>query len=783
MESNQNTKALVNLDWQKILEKLASFASSELAKSSLLNLNTFQTPELAQENMNTILSFQRILLQGIRPRMESLDLCEIWLQRIKKEAVLKTLELRDVRHFCIETLELKSALDLCPHDEFLQNLSSQLMDASRPLSAIDQIMTPDGEIRSDASETLFRLFRERQHQVQAVQNILDKLVHQHDLDPILQERYVTNREGRWVLPVKSGMQHHFEGIIHSSSQTKQTVFMEPKEIIPLNNRLRQIEVDIEEEIERLLEQLSIFLVSIVHDFEDSKKLLLKSDLMLAQANLSQILEAEPIVFSKERLHLKNLRHPGLVFGSQPVIPNDVELDLRNRILLLSGPNAGGKTVLLKAVGLAAQMARCGLTVCASEGSELPFFNHLYVAIGDAQSVDAQLSTFAAHLKILDQATTARGSEDLLLIDEICGSTDPEEGSALARSFIDTYSKIGVFGVITSHLSPLKTGWSDSSGVINGSLEYNSKSGLPTYQFLMGVPGQSLAIQTARRVGVKTEIIEKALLNLSPEAKKYQESLGQMESLKEELHSLKSEMERKIKEAQKEKSKYQELYQKLESEKDHLLNKAVRKAEKKIDELIDFSRVDQVFKRHEKLQSAKFELPQIVKAPAQGSRSSPKMESIEDFAKAFPPGSKVYLSSLGRDAVIQSQPNQRGEIQVLANSMLLTVPWTQLKPPESTQRPLTSGSSKSDSPKINSFDLDRSLDLRGLPLETALQRLEAHLDQAALHQEDRIKIVHGHGTESLKRGIRSYLSRSVYVKKWLSGTPETGGDGVTWVELL
>jgi DNA mismatch repair protein MutS2 len=567
---------LRNLDWSDILGRLESFATSEAARQNLRALSPLPSVELARSSVGQILEAQVVLQSGQRCFMESLDLFGLWFQRLTKEAVLKPLELKDVRHFCLEVVALKEILR--PHQSpWLKSLGERLMDATEPLSAIDQVMTPEGEIRTDASETLYKLYRERTNQIKSVQQILDRVVKQHEMEPVLQERYVTNREGRWVLPVKSGMRHQFEGIIHASSQTKQTVYMEPKEIIPVNNRLREIEVEIEEEIERLLTELSKYLKTQIKGFEISRDGLQEADVRFSQAQLAIQIQANPCEFSNDQIDLVNVRHPLLVLANTEVIPNSVHLNGSRRLLLLSGPNAGGKTVLLKAVGLAAQMARCGMPICADEGSLLPFFNEVHVSIGDAQSVDAQLSTFAAHLRVLNSATQVTGPSHLLLIDEICGSTDPEEGTALARSFIETYAQNRVLGVVTSHLGPLKLGWKADSGVVNGSLEYDASSGRPTYQFLMGVPGQSLAIQTAKRVGVDKSIVDRALNHLSPEMKKYQLGLDELEQMKGELRHLKEDMDSGLREANAEKSKLMSLSLKFDRDRDQMLELWVKRA--------------------------------------------------------------------------------------------------------------------------------------------------------------------------------------------------------------
>lgn len=771
---------LKNLDWPEILERLAGFATSQVAKEQLRQLRPLKNSGEALTSFQRIEEISVVLKAGRRPFMESLDLYPLWHQRLSKDAVLKPIELRDIRHFCLEAIALQEILREYS-TPWLKEIHVGLMEAGEPLSAIDQIMTSDGEIRTDASEKLYQLFNEKNQLGKQVQVILDKLVKQHQMEPILQDRYVTNREGRWVLPVKSGKQGQFEGIIHASSQTKQTVFMEPREIIPLNNRLRQVEVDIEEEVERLLVELSGYLSSLLKEFEATRSLMEEVDIRLAQAQLASHMNAAQCHFSKDEIHLRELRHPLLALNNVEVIPNSVHLTKQKRILLLSGPNAGGKTVLLKAVGLAAQMARCGLLIAASEESKIPFFESLFVAVGDSQSVDQHLSTFAAHLKILDQATKARGQEHLLLIDEICGSTDPDEGAALARGFIQAYAEQETFAVITSHLGPLKLGWSADSGVINGSLEYDNKAGTPTYQFLMGVPGQSLALKTARRVGVSPKIIDLALESLNPNVKQYHLGLQEVESMKAELLAVREELHRETKEARSQKSKYLALMQKFDRDKEKMLEQALRRAEKKIDTLIEHSKVDDVFKRFERLEKIKSDLPEVVKHSPK-TVSQVRIESIDDFMKAYPPGSKVFAPTIGRDAVIQGKPNAKGEVPILSNSMRLMVMWSALKPPNQAVNPTIEVLRRAGETST-SLDQDRLIDLRGFNVEDAIHELESQLDTASVRDESRIKIVHGHGTtDALKKGVRSYLSRSPYVKKWKAGNSDSGGDGITWVEL-
>lgn len=768
------------LDWVEVLRQIQKLATSGTAQLSIQRLQPFLNQESAATHQQKVFDATEVLSLGSRPFMESVDLFEPWHSRIKRKGVLKALEIKDVRTFCLEVVALQELLTKSTSSWARETLR-RLMPAEEPLSAIDQILTPRGEIRSDASETLFRLFREKENLARQIQSSLDRLVNDHQMQNYLQDKYVTTREGRWVLPVRSGSQHSIQGVIHGSSQTKQTVFMEPEVVIPINNRLRQVEVEIEDEIERLLEQLSNYLSTLSDAFSSTKALLVEADELLAKAQWTIMIEGKAIEYSADEIFLVDIKHPLLQAAGKNPVANTVHLKQEKSILLLSGPNAGGKTVLLKSIGLAAQMARCGLPICAGEGSRIPFFHKIAIGIGDSQSVGAELSTFAAHLNILEEASKLSGLSNLVLVDEICGSTDPEEGSALARAFIERFSTNNIFAIVTSHLGPLKTGWTEQDRVLNGSLEYDMKSGRPTYSFIQGIPGDSLALQTARRVGVTKAIIDRAVEFLSPSSKHRLAAMDQLDQIKADLHLLQDSLRKEQNKARFEKEKYEKLRQQMEKEKDEILAKTVKQAESRITEMISAAKVDQTFKRHTALQEIKNQLPEIVKSRP-GTPQATAITSSEEFGKRFPPGTKVFVPSLNQDGLIQSTPNSKGEILVLSNSIRLMVSWQELKPPVQMQNPTADLVRRSSSVSVSLQDADRTLDLRGVTVEEAISKLEMELDQAATSQEDRIKIIHGHGTEALKKAVRTYLSRSVYVKKWKAGSPEQGGDGVTWAEL-
>lgn len=767
---------LENLDWKEILRNITTFATSETAKELLAEMKPLATQDQALQQMKEIEEAQLILSLGLRPHLKSLDLYHIWFDRLNKQAVLKPIEFRDVRSFCLEIIALDEALKEAPATAWGQKILSQLLDAKRPHSAIEQILTPEGEIRTDASEKLYKLYREKQDKEREIRLTLDKLVKAHEMEPLLQDKYVTNREGRWVLPIRSGMRYGLEGIIHDVSHTKQTVFMEPQAVVQVNNALRQVEVEITEEVERLLKELSQYLSDLCPEFQRARTYMIECDQRLAQAQFAKLVAATIPEFSRDTIHLRNIKHPLLCLDlpNEQIVPNTVTLNKDGTILVLSGPNAGGKTVLLKSVGLAAQMARCGLPICASSGSQVPFFTTVMTAVGDAQSVEQHLSTFASHLKMLTRALELKGFDHLVLIDEICGSTDPEEGSALARSFIEAFAKNKIFAVITSHLGPLKSGW-ENSGVLTGSMDFDEKSSQPTYQLIMGLYGRSLAIKTAKKVGVPDYVVDRALNLIGPEAKEREDRLSELEQQRIELQKTHAQFQKLANEARDVKHRYSELVEKFKAHRDEWMKKSVEQAEKKIQSVFEEMRRDQM--KTKSVHDFKAMLPQIVKGPQKQA-----IESAEDFGRHYPPGSSVYVKTLNQDAVVQGTPNQKGEVPILSNSMRLFVHWTNLTTPKTAPNPTAQLARKSGIVSVSLQDQDREIDLRGQRVETALEVLESELDTAVRNKEERIKIIHGHGTEALKKAVRAYFARSVYVKKWKAGDPHSGGDGITWVEL-
>lgn len=763
------------LDWQELTQHLSKYCQSETAKKICLALSPLPGASQAENSMENIIHAQNTIAEQTVPHLHILDSLPRIMERLKIQGTLDIKDFVVVRTFLHSSTVLKNLLKT-QRNPWADIQFAKIGDFKNQIYMIDKVISPDGDINEDASPTLASLNEEKKKLTREVAFVLDRVIAKRHIENALQDRYVTTREGRLVLPIKSGNQHDIKGLIHDRSFTKQTVFMEPEEAVPINNRLRDLQLLIAEEIEKILQEMSLTLSRQLMALENARATLLECDVTFAKALLTKNLRGNKVDFSSDfNLSLKDMRHPLLSLQGVDVVPNTVALNKDLRVLLLSGPNAGGKTILLKTIGLCAQMARCGLPIPVSSPSTVPFFIHIDSVVGDLQSVDQNLSSFSSHMKRLTETLGFSGSDNLILIDEICGSTDPEEGSALARSFIEHFLEKNVFAVITSHLGPLKENWNKAAPLQHGSLEFDVKKNKPTYQLLIGIPGQSLALAVARRFGVPEFIIRRAEDFLSPDSKKKSQNLQEIEDLRSQILELKAKTQKDREIAEKDKLQYSELVKKFREQRDRWLEKAIQKAEKKIENLIEEARQNRL--KDKTIQDIKSDLPTIIKAQP----SSFRPQTLDEFKNTFKPGTPAFSSRLGRQVVIQSEPDNKGNVAVLADSMRVQIPWHTLSlQKEEEKKPATF--QRRPHQTVSSSESEPSLDLRGKRVDEALDIVEKWLDDCITQGHERLKVIHGFGTEQLKKSLRQYLSKSHYVSKWTAGDSQSEGDGITWIYL-
>lgn len=762
----ENNNHLQSIDWNSFTNYLASFCSSEIAANNIKNLTAFATQEQASKALDECFSALEVFENAWSLNFTSLDTYKTWHSRITKKAILDLVELKELRIFLHDCEAL-----LRPTNE-IKNLWTNkifelLLNPSTLLNQLERIIHPDGSIKSTASSHLSHLFAEKRELDQGIQNHLDKLVKDHKLEVYLQDKFVTTREGRWVVPIKNGMQGKFKGIIHDTSRSEQTVFMEPEAIVKTNNKVKEIEIEIQKEIKRILTQYSKQVYEELDNLETAYDILLESDCLFAKVKVTSKLNLKNFDFSEQDIQLNSLKNPILLLKGERVIANDLGMNQENRTVLLSGPNAGGKTVLLKSLGMAAQMARCGIPLAVSEDSKIPFFENIYISVGDSQDIKQGLSSFASHLRDLSAAYKASGFKDLVLVDEICGSTDPEEGSAIAKAFIERFYQQNVFCLVTSHFSALKSDWLQQGKLTQASMEFDETTGKASYHLLLGIAGDSHAWKVAKNNNVPQDILDRVLDFLSSEHKERQNNLEDVEKLKQEALQTKIELQSLLNKARLDKEKYEKLLLQLEKEKEQIIHKSIESTKQELDDIV-------LKAREGKLQKTTFEikaeLPQIIK------KQKPTIHSLQSFSKDYPPGSKVFVPSLGKEAIIQSKPNEKGEVFILSGSMRLSISWQILVPKKKQE-----SSVKVNGPQLTE-EFKSEIDFRGMSSEQAREELEQYLDQAVLNGLDQVKLIHGIGTGSLRKSLRSYLSSSHYVDKWQSGKSSQENDGITWVFL-
>ncbi len=766
-----------NIDWNLVLNEISKFATCSQSNEQILKTSPYTHLSLAQKSMELIEAFKDVLVeaQGKRVHLESFEFIESIIFSIKKSQTLKVNDLNQVRHFLID---LKSIESIYPLHKFsiLKKYKDSILNTDTLLDRINAIVTETGEIRSDASTLLLESFNKKRNLSKNVHQTLDKLVKESSLEKVLQDRYVTTREGRWVLPVISGKQHDFKGLVHDSSNSKETVFMEPEEVVGLNNKIRQLDDLIKNEVERLLKEVTTLLFEKINQIQKAFETAVDMDANLSVAEWATANNAHALKLSATgELDIKEGFHPLLNSLDKDLIKNDFNFEQKERILILSGPNAGGKTVFLKTLGLICQMARCGLPACAQASSLVPFFKNITSIIGDNQSVGESLSTFEAHLRLLDSCTKLKSATEFVLIDEICGSTEAGEGSALARAFIEEYSKYGIIAIITSHLGPLKTGWDKESGVVNGSMFFDQKKGQSTYEFIKGVPGDSLAIETAKKAKVDSKIIDKAVFYLSPEQRKKYSGLVEIESLQKSLQEQKTEFKKKSTELEALKLDYKKMIKEFQSEQDQLLEKSIKNFKDKLNQNQGYSQIQERLKNKVNLDKMKDSAPKVIKSNVKES-----IITQENFSQMFPPGSPAFIPSLKKNGVVQGTPDSKGFVPIMSDSMRVLIKWSDAR--QINKNLNTQSSSlkkvKSSFDIIKSDSTEHSVDLRGKTVEEALRDLEDAIDQTLRISCDKLRVIHGHGTEKIKKNVRSFLSRHPSIKTWKSDTD----DGATVVIL-
>lgn len=796
------------LEWPRVLELLKQHAQSTLGKElcgSLPLADDLGSARLRQQETTEMAE----LLKSDEP-MPSLGFPDIRenLARAAKGGELAAHELGNcaaVMALMDETARFMSrhaaeTRALARVAEPLQALAKEL----RPVrSAIDEAIESDGTMKESATPELRRLTHHAHELKRKIRERLDRILHSQSYKEILQELYFVQREGRYVLPVKADMRGRAPGIVHDVSVSGATVFIEPRELIDLNNAIKVADLDVEREVRRILRELTASVAEKADSIGEGVERLAEWDCIQAKAGLSRRLKCSPVALNAEgRVVLKQARHPLLMVAREEVVPNDIIADETVRVLVISGPNTGGKTVTLKIVGLYSLMARAGLHLPCAPESEMALFTECHADIGDAQDISRDLSSFSAHILQIVELLSGRGKHgeslepqaprSLVLLDEPVTSTDPEEGAALAGAVLCRLAALGMKVVATTHYGLLKELAQTTPGFANASVGFDVERLAPTYRLFLGIPGSSSALEIAGRLGMDEAILNDARRRLRQDDRRLERLMADLQLKQRQLAEEIERARRARVESEQAAAEAKALQAQLEQTEGEV-RKGLRK---KLGEHLQRARAEvqatvDAIKREQKLVKAKEAKQRLSEIEERVRREvAPIGEPIP--VERLKVGDTVEIVGLGMIGRLLESPQGKKRVRVKVGDGEIVAAVSGLtglsRQTDGGASDMSSMSSTGRRPQVPigleaSADTDAVVDVRGQAADDALDQVIAALDRAVLGQASFLRIIHGHGTGRLKSVLREYLSGSPYVASFRSGDRTEGGDGVTVVKLV
>jgi len=790
-----NEKTLRTLEYNKIIDKLCSLAGTSFGRelcASLLPTSDLELIKKLQTETSDALS--RNLRRGsvsfggihdIRPS----------LMRLKVGSALNAAELLHISSDLDASLRVKAYGGYTGKDSNEQTMDSLTeyfanLEPLTPLNTeIKRCIVSEEEIADDASSSLKSVRRAIRVANDKIHSELSSVL--NSSRTMLQDNLITMRNGRYCLPVRAEFKGQFQGMVHDQSSTGSTLFIEPMAIVRLNNELRELSVKEQEEIEKVLAELSNVAAEYAESLDYNFRTLSELDFIFARASLSkQMKGSEPIFNQKGFFHIRKGRHP--LIDAKKVVPIDIMLGKDFTMLIVTGPNTGGKTVSLKTVGLLTLMGQAGLHIPAYDNSELAVFEEVYADIGDEQSIEQSLSTFSSHMtnivKILDKAD----EHSLVLFDELGAGTDPTEGAALAMSILSNLHKKNIRAMATTHYSELKIYALSTTGVTNASCEFDIETLRPTYRLLIGIPGKSNAFAISSKLGLPDYIIEDARARIGTKDKSFEDVISDLEASRVSLEKEQNEITRYKAEIEQLKKSLANKSDTLDANRERLMNEAKEKAALVLKEAKEFA--DQSIRCYNKWLQEGGNIKEM-EAERNGLRDrvsdseatlikKPQKQGKHTSAKELRVGTSVNVISLGLKGTISTLPNAKGDlfvqmgilrsqvnikdIEVLEDEIMTPTEYNK------TQRGKTSLSKSSTiHPDIN---------LIGKTVDEAMSVLDKYLDDAYLSHLPQVTVIHGRGTGALKNAVHAHLKKLNYVKSYRIGAFGEGDHGVTIVEF-
>ncbi len=789
-----NTKVLTTLEYDKIIKKLETYASSDMGKScckQLLPSSDYEEIISSQgETKDALtrlykagyLSFQG--LSDIRPHLRLLDM----------GSTLNTKELLDIARLLAVTaqaVEYGETEDETMAYDSLNSYFSELDPLEFLHQRISQCILSEDEISDDASSALRDIRREVKQTNISIHNKLTSVINSQSNKTMLQDALITVRNGRYCVPVKTEYRNAFPGMIHDQSSSGSTLFIEPMAVVQLNNHLKELDIKEKAEIEKILASLSAQAASCIRELEDNQKILTRLDFIFAKAKYAKDYQGtEPEFNTDGMIEIKQGRHP--LLDPKKVVPIHIYIGKDFNMLLLTGPNTGGKTVSLKTVGLFQLMGQAGLHIPAFQGSRLAVFSDIFADIGDEQSIEMNLSTFSSHMTNLIHILDKADSQSLVLLDELCGGTDPTEGAALAISILDDLHTAKIRTIATTHYAELKMYAMNTEGVENGCCEFDLETLSPTYRLLIGIPGKSNAFAISERLGLPGYLIDQARSQIDATAIDFENMLSELEKNKAEIEKEQAALIQTKQEIEELKNRLQEKQDHIKEKRNEMLREAreearniLANAKEVADESIrkyhawgQHPQQNNMKKMEAQRTNLRNRMNKLDKKLAYQGRKASQISDPSDFKV----GDSVFVTTLSLQGTVKETANKEGEIVVQMGFLRSKVHYKNLEllAPEKTQTPQKQ---PKDRYSINkAATISPEINLLGNTVDEAIARLEKYLDDAMIAGLASVRIVHGKGTGALRKGIHEYLRRQKFIQSYHLAEFGEGDTGVTIVTL-
>ena len=787
-----------SLEFDKVLEKLADFTGCDDARYEATHLKPESSLELARALLNQTVDAHMLLARFGGPSFGGLKNVNNALSRANAGSVLNTRELLDIGGVLrvIRTLSQWRA-----SNSGVQTVLDPLFNALVPNkyleSAIFNAIISEEEISDNASPALKDIRRKIRVQESKVREQLDKFSRSQASSKFLQENIITQRNGRYVVPVKSEHRNEVAGLVHDTSSSGATVFIEPMAVVEANNEIRVLQTKEREEIERILSELSASAGDFSQSIKNSYECAVELNLIFAKAQYAyKIKAAPPVLNDKGIINLRAARHP--LIDPKKVVPVDIMLGKDFDTLVITGPNTGGKTVSIKTIGLLSMMAMCGLMIPAGDRSEISVFDKILSDIGDEQSIEQSLSTFSAHMTNIISIFEEADESSLILIDELGAGTDPVEGAALAISILEALHFKGTKIAATTHYAELKAYALETPRVENGCCEFDVATLRPTYRLLIGVPGKSNALAISEKLGLDISVINRAQDLVSSENKAFENVVDRLEDTRRRMEDeydrakqLSEKAEKERAEAEKIKADAQKLREKemenARSQALRVVEQAKREAYALLQELDKLKREQQ--KTKDAAELARRAKSLVKKGIESIDSAADPIIGIEDddkdyvLPRALVTGDTVIIRDIGKTAKVLSPADKNGNVEVQAGSIKTRVKLANLRLCENAPKKQEKKSTVrlQGESRLNMAASTR-LDLRGMTVDECLIELDRFIDQGLRTGLNEFTVVHGKGTGALRTAVTRYLKASPYVKTSRLGLYGEGEDGVTIVTL-